>query len=808
MDRLNKNKKTFNLSMLTISMICVTQSVFALQELNDKDLRQVNGQDGVNIQLGFDQVNIEQAYWEDKAGKSDNTEQTLRATGNTIRIKDNTTADTYTPGVNLKLNTGSKDGKTGLDIQATLNPFVASMQSFKICDTSNNCNPGNNSKYDGSIGSVGVVVASPIFVQYTSTNGIFSATDQANLKLGLNNINLFLGQKANTAATVENQLILKNFNFNLNAKGFMYVDATRGLIWSTNQGNTTASITDTPSSTLGYVDLDRADDPDKSTLIANGTAGTYGGTNSGINIELMTKKDSAIGTYDSTNAKGIIRVGASGRLVNSYIQVRGTNATGKINPVDDNSSNTHTLNNVLGFANQGATTATSATVMGSTGIGFRMHGEFTSAGDAMLSGGGTPTTLEIGGAGRNSYGFEFGKLSPLVTGSTGRAYFDSGNVYFNLANTQYIYLPENSVLRNSRFGGVTGTYLTDSTDYKQQIHNFSSNPYSLIMAIRGMDFQAISKQGRFTSNAGVITANSFSGGTSNTWGLALPIYNLNANLATYATNYTGDVYSLVNGNVAKSTVTDSQRLGLALALSTEGRNADGSKTTSILVIDGGKNSKNGDKPMDYYLGLRNIDMLLRGYGSMGFENGNVNVTLPDLLMVMSAEIAGGYLPGAKFRDGVTVSPANNFTLNTDVLLGLKLKLLGDMNFSLIPNNAIEDGTKLSVVGDYNIKDGAIQLSDPVDNSMIGLDDISGKVRFNNSIAISKRTGTDYSADQQGNVSFNYSLNFNPDKTSNDVFRVRDVNLYPPSSSAVGQRLGEVVMTGGRLNSSISLAPRN
>ncbi len=91
-----------------------------------------------------------------------------------------------------------------------------------------------------------------------------------------------------------------------------------------------------------------------------------------------------------------------------------------------------------------------------------------------------------------------------------------------------------------------------------------------------------------------------------------------------------------------------------------------------------------NKPTDYYIGLRNIDMLLSGSGSVGFENGNLNINLPDLLMVMSAEIAAGYLPGAKRKSDGSSVPLNNFNLNTDVLFGLKSQIAWRYEFCLSP----------------------------------------------------------------------------------------------------------------------------
>ena len=275
-------------------------------------------------------------------------------------------------------------------------------------------------------------------------------------------------------------------------------------------------------------------------------------------------------------------------------------------------------------------------------------------------------------------------------------------------------------------------------------------------------------------------------------------------MSMHATEYSGEVFGLNNATnqVTKRAVTNSERLGFSLAMSVEGRNAEGSKTTSILVIDGADGGPlNGNKPTDYYFGLRNIDMLLSGTGSVGFEDGNFNMHLPNLLMVMAAEIAAGYLPGAKYVSTGADVPLNNFKLPDDVLLGLKIKLLGDMNFALIPNNQISTnkGNQLSIVGEYDLEQGTIQLSDPIDGSMIGFDNMSGLIRFNNAIEVNK-----------DNVGFNYTFDFNPYRQASDVFRVKDINFYPPlnATNNRGQRLGEMVMTGGRLGVEMNITPRN
>ena len=44
------------------------------------------------------------------------------------------------------------------------------------------------------------------------------------------------------------------------------------------------------------------------------------------------------------------------------------------------------------------------------------------------------------------------------------------------------------------------------------------------------------------------------------------------------------------------------------------------------------------------MGLRNIDMFLKGNGTIGLENGSLNIGLKDMLLALSTEIAAGYLP--------------------------------------------------------------------------------------------------------------------------------------------------------------------
>ncbi len=801
---LNKNRMPhyFTMTALASSLLLLNVNTYALQEMTEQDLRRVDGQDGVQLTTQYDKIELDQLYWQDNAGSSSNTaanaagfNKTLRANANGVVIQANSSG--IAPGSVIKLDTGSNGTTAGLSLDFQSNPSLITVDSLRLCDTAATANCG------GSLGRLAIESTASSNISLVTSNGLFNENAQSTLNLGIANNNIYIGHQSPTGSNLNNQLILKNMNFNFAAKGVMFITDSGGLLLKTNMGDNTATLGQTPDNTYGYADLTRVP-----ALAGAVTGGTYDGSSSGLNVELMTKKDAnmSLGNpYSLTGAKGLIRVGANGRVVNASIQVRGVDATGTADPAGSN------MGNILGKATTAVNTApagNNATVIGNTGIAARMRADFTMDGDGMLAGGGKSTTLEIGGAGDNTYGFEFGQLAPLVVGSAERGYFDSGNVYINLVDTKQLLMPQNAALNNARFG-ASGR-VTTAADYTQTIHTQTgnTNPYAMVLAIRGMDFQVVSKRGRFTSTAGNAPEHTFTGGTDNKWGLGLPFYNVNANVAVSSTTSDTNtpIFSLdTNNNVVRSTVSNTQRLGLSLALSAQGISTDGSKTTSIMVIDAVNNQ---------YVGLRNIDMLLKGTGSMGFENGSVNLSLPDLLIVMAGQVAAGYLPGATNSSGAKVSDTS-FASNNDVLVGLKLRLQGAMDFSLIPNNDINDGAKLSIVGEFDMNRpntyNTIQISEPTDGSVLGFDNIVGKIRFNNAITISKNsTAAGTINPGEGKVGFNAEFMFNPGKDNEGVFRVKDVNLYPGVGGVTGQpqRLGEMAITGGRISSKLGIVPRN
>lgn len=816
-----EQRKGFILNTLAFSLLAMHVPAYALQALDDGDLRNVNGQDGVNIEATLKEANIQTLYWTDQAGRAetDATSQALTATADTVKIQQSNTS-TDPLKANVKLNMGTVSGKTGVVLDVSLSPMLLTVDSFRVCDSD-----PSGARCSAKIGTLAVQTASNTSIGLKTTNGLLGKNDQGTLALGLQNANIYLGQTS--AINQLNQLILKNFNFNFNANGFMFIDAAEGFKLQTNKG-ANAGINDVPENgKFGYADLSRVVDP-ASTKAGFINTGSYGNgtstSNAGLNLEIMLNNKGinpsatsvyAVDQYNApSGAKGLIRVGASGRMVNSSLQFRG---------VQDASS-------LIGSAVNSTGSDTGKDIVGGSGIAFRMKTDFTKEGDSMLSGGGSATTLEIGGAGLNNYGFEFGNLTGLQKGT--RASFDTGSVFLNLMDSKQVTLPVNSTFQSSSFGN--GQRLTSENDYKQDVYTTltaGNRPYSVMTSIRNAAFQSFSRRGRFTTSAGIIDTNNLftDNGLNNQWGLALPFYNLNANLAMYGTTVdAATAYSYFTNGTRSSVASSGQtaRLGFSLGLTTEGVDKNGTtklgnNTTSILVIDGGL--RNG-QPTDYYMGLRNIDMLLKGHGSVGVENGSLNLSLKNMLVVMAAEVAGGYLPGTTYKScalglattsvacgNKSASDTNNFAKSDDVLFGLKLRFGGDMDLSLIPNSEIQNdgtGNRMNIVGDLKLANtnNTIQISDPVNGSSLGLDNLTGDIRFNNAIVISKNSNTG-----TGQVGFNASLQFNPTQSVNGVFRARDLNFYPPAASGAlvsGARLGEIALTGGRLSSELNIIPRN
>ncbi len=801
----NHQQKTFKKSSLAIAVAAMSSIslAHALQQMTDTEMGLIDAQDGLYINAEYDSATIGRVFWQDKAGKSDNTETTLGAYFDGVSLDptgaSHSTDLTHTTKLHttLNLDIGSNGTATGIALQSAFYFGTLKADSLKICDAA-------GSICGAPFGSFAVQSQEDIVFNLTTQNGLFNKNALMNVELGLKNLNFYLTQQA--SGGINNQFIIRNFNFNFEGQGYMYVgDSTES-----NPSYRDALVLETRDA-ANYIDLKRVADVNP---LYNGRS------NPGVNIDMVYKGNtgSTLSTTDNTNPiKGLLRLGASGRATNASMVIKGVDASTILGAAYD----------VDGVT---AGTGTSGSLAGSQGLYMRVKADFTKNGDTL---GGEESTLELAHGGTNAYGLEFSNLSPLLIRTstdladaakplnTARAYFDTGDVYFNLINSKKVQLPVNDTLNNSRLtiGSTTGN-ITTNADYLHLVHDGTTpnpNPNALAVAVRGFNFNAIARTTKFISSSDVTGVDKPTNPAQD-WGLGLPFYNLNANMVTYGVNNAG-----------------TERLGFALGLSTQGNNSDnnpltntdGDKTTSILLIDGQPNCRDGGSDCDttptggratnYYIGLRNIDMLITAYGTLGLENNKINLTMPKLTIAAAMELAGGYLPGSRYRSNFTgctdanevacYVPVDSFTKKDDVFLGVKLKLDGSMSLDIVPGLDNLQDNALSFVGNYDLKGAGgdytastIQLVDPIDGSIIGFDNITGNIGFDNKIKINKDT-----------IAFSYAFTFNPDpgnptQRQNNVFRIRDINLYPSGQN--GQRLGEMVMTGGRLDANMTFKPRN
>ena len=799
-DNNNQQQKYKKLSLaVAIAAIGTVNVAYALQEMTDTEMSTIDAQDGLYINAEYDSATIGRVYWQDKAGQSNNTETTLGMYFDGVTLTktgathSTDTAHTSKLHTTLNLDIGSNGTDTGIALRSNTYFGTIKANSLKICDAAGaNCG--------STYGSFAVQSQEDIVFNLTTQNGLFNKNALMNVDLGLKNLNFYLTQQA--AGAINNQFIVRNFNFNFTGKGYIYV----GDNTESNPSYRDALVLETRDA-ANYIDLNKVEDVDYT--------GKY---NAGFNIDMVYKGNTGttLSTKDPMNpVRGVLRLGASGRATNASMVVKGVDASTILGAAYD-----------VGGVTAG--TGTGGSLAGSQGLYMRVRADFTKndtdASSATFGTTGKGSTLELAHGGKNAYGVEFSNLSPLLIRktiaaggtalNTDRAFFDTGDVYINLINSKRVQLPTNATLNSSRLtiGSITSN-ITTNADYSHVVHDeIASNPNALAVAVRGFNFNAVARTTRFIASSDVTGADIPTNAAQN-WGLGLPFYNLNANMITYGT-----------------TVSGSERLGFALGLSTEGINKTvlsdgtpiGARTTSIMLIDGQINCRDGGsncdttptggRPTNYYIGLRNIDMLITAYGTLGLENNKINLTMPKLTIAAAMELAGGYLPGSRYRSNFTgctdanevacYVPVDSFTKKDDVFLGVKLKLDGSMNLDIVPGVDTLAGNALSFVGNYDLKGAGgdytastIQLVDPIDGSIVGFDNITGNIGFDNKIKINKDT-----------IAFSYGLTFNPDQTQDKVFRIRDINLYPPTGN--GQRLGEMAITGGRLVSNFTFKPRD
>lgn len=759
--------KIIKLNLLTLC-ICAANQSYALQALNDQILSDVTGQDGISITHEASKVDIKQLNWVDPAevGKTPiklglhNIEVKTAAGYNNIKTKLDFDVGT------TQLANGTQG--VGIQLSASVSPFTATAaQIMLMC--SPNCATGET---DQNLGSFKLSTISPFEVYLATTNGLFNRDSKVHLDFKLQNASISYGQN-------NQDLTLKDFNFNLSADGYLYIDETEGVVL-TSKGSVGDNIV-----VLGRVE-DKTDVHDS--RVGNAT-------NPGLNVDLR------YGSANSTH-RNLIRIGASGALTNGKIALN-ADQTGvaKFNTVNRVNGNVQE-NEVVASAGYGFKNA--------GGLHLNVSADFTRAGNSLL-GASTPTTFELGHTGTGSYAIEFSNLSPLnVRTSTDpnsainsqNAYIDFGQIYINNIRTNSM-----GFVVNDQIKTILGAQNYELIYNPSPTGNASNMAF---IAVRGLDFQAIARKARFISDNSIVVNNTNEG----TWGLGIPIYNLNANAAFFAKKYTNTAGTVKDG------------LGYDIAVSTDGYGEDSQgnpKTTSIIVIDGAM-SKHGEE-VNYYTGLRNIDSYFKANGVIGFNENEIYIKADSLLFAANAEIAIGQLPGALYNcpAGVNscakeVVPINNFAKKDDVLASIAFMLDGKGELFIIPGLEAVGGTPqsnyLSFKSNFEFntlsstdlsneskKGSFISLSNTDSNgtttktSSFNLNKMQGHLGLNGKIHMQKDSVV---IDNQ--VQFNYKALAGGQGAA---FRT-EVALSPTGTM---QKVADIAITGGAMRSRLGITPR-
>lgn len=712
-------KGLFRLSQLAVAMLCLQPvSSWALQKIDDEHLRHVTGQDGIDVTLQQDKVTMDNLYLENQTGAG--TTRRVQANGVTI-----TPVGSSSMTTELKIQTGANAGVPALNIQGTISPHMFNANALQICQS-------DGVTCGATLGQLTTVSTQNILLGLTTTNGIFNDSGTTTLRLTVPDLQAYITHNLwSGSSIIEKNQLAADLRMDLLAVGRLWIDGTSGIRFSTLDKN---------GSSIGAISL-------------NGN-----GTQSGLDLSLYTRNNAAItaSPYSLNNAKGLLRLGLTGNMLNSDLYLRGFN---------DNS----------GFFG--------SSVMGS-GLALRLKTDLAGANDA------NPFTMDLTEAGANGYGLRFTNMVGF-SDPTKRASLDTGNVYIGVVDNstaRTMTLPVNTTLTSAALN--PSTTLATSSDFNQTM---VAGKDAVMVALRGMSLQAVPTRTMFVSSTGT-PINS----QTQYWSIAPLLYGVNGNIALY-------------GDTGTEGTNTRERIGFNLGLTTTGRDATGSNTTSILLVDTGTN--NGG--LGNYIGLRNIDSLVSAQGSLELRNNALRLNFPKLLIAAAGDLAIGCLPNRPCAAGTAA--ANNFATNRDTLMGFRLRLQGLDNagnyIELVGSDPSSASSNyLGLNADLTLTNSYLQLVEPATNARIGLDNISGRIKLDNGRVDFQNNSGVGAVSLQGHVTINPNCPTSGSLsgcTSPDVqaLKVGSIDLYP-SATAQPQALASAVMTGGKIFTNLTLTPRN
>ncbi|ATO19734.1 hypothetical protein BS636_08735 [Acinetobacter sp. LoGeW2-3] len=817
------------IKLLTACIFLVQQS-HALEQIQDNDLGQVTGQDGISIThqvnngLSTDNailpaIEIEKLNWYDPNQNKD-IKMGLGLHNVKVYAEDQNALETK-----ISFDVGATDAGAGIKLDASVSPFTAKadLKLVKIKDIENDPTSirTKGTESNQSLGKFSLSTKSPFSVVLRTTAGLFNKNELASIDFNL--------QDASLKHSLENNsLVFSNFNFNFAGQGYIYIDPKEGIVLTSNNGTTDNFIV------LESVQIkDSGGDP-------------TGANTAGVNFDLRYQNDNG-------ELKNIMRYGISGTVKNARLAVSANQNVSDVAPLQtplssfNVSNKERTERRIKMSDNQIKTIITESEIIradtavtdynvGSGGLHLNLSADFTNKteleGKSFKDKSLKATTLEIGHTGRGSYSVQFQNLRSL-TGENA-AYIDFGDIYINTLEAGSLSFLINEKLKRT-LDQSSNLIIQDVGGKNNQ--NQQINKDVVLIAIRDMDFQSIASKANFISNdTSLPTSNSGS------WGIGIPIYNLNTNIALSGTKYN-----------------NKEAIAYNLIASTQGYGIDkvtgAPSTTSIILIDG--EVENGHA-RNYYAGLRNIDAFVQSDGVIAYEQEGIHIDAKNLVIAANAELAIGRLPGTTYsyesndilvdnnnnpildNNGnqqkvikQTTVPLDNFSNRNDVLTNIAFKLDGSGNLFIIPGvnptTANPDTNFLSLKGDFKFRPLANTNDPNILGSYFSLSNIDevevvGQ-EVNNSNANVESPTQNFKSIQtsaislnkmQGHIDFDARIKVKEDKVvlDNQIGFNHNKDIAQPFRTNFAmqvndkmQNMASIAITGGAMRSTMSITPR-
>lgn len=392
--------------------------------------------------------------------------------------------------------------------------------------------------------------------------------------------------------------------------------------------------------------------------------------------------------------------------------------------------------------------------------------------------------------------------------------FTFGDVYFNI-------LPATGTLPNFTTGYGAGF---------GSIGGNSADAFSI--AVRGLNFQAYPKTLTFQNNTTFVQ-------NSQNWSLISAVHNLDANVLLYPDGHP---------NVG---VTPKRGIGFDIKMATTGRDVTGKEGTHFMIADPTAGSYIGMRNVNAHIQLNQGQFYLVDTATDGIDG--VKLTSKDMRFDLSGELAVGRLP-----NGSSVTTIRD----DDELFGLRIRMEGELGIVFAPppqggylpiiavpllnipvglgisgeiklvdpNSTWHNTLANSVLPDPNGLRNSLVISEPSDGTELQLADISGTLAIRpehiaqgefadrpSIIGHGSADFSDVSRIEVGNqtVTLSTALEFGSGTLATDVFRIGDFvlgiendnNPATPILEANRYRLGEMVITGGRLYSQLTIMPQ-